>query len=84
MNEVELKNRLYAILSAVKAAHPSMPIEDVADFIKYGEWKLAVEVLCENMVEDDLSFPKERYPDLISAVESLNVDRKYWERLLVE
>ena len=84
MNEEELENRLYAVLSSVKTAHPNMYIENVAEFIKYGEWKLAIEVLCENLHEYRLFFPKETYSDLVSAAESLNVDKRYWENLLVE
>ena len=84
MNEEELENRLYAVLSSVKAAHPKMYFENVAEFIKYGEWKLAVEVLCENLLEYKLFFPKETYSDLVSAAECLNVDKRYWKDLLVE
>lgn len=84
MNEEEFENRLYAVLSSVKAAHPNMYIENVAEFIKYGEWKLAIEVLCENLLEYKLFCPKETYADLVSAAEALNVDKKYWEDLLVE
>ncbi|MEE4137565.1 MAG: MafI family immunity protein [Desulforhopalus sp.] len=84
MNEKELENKLHAVLSSVKAAHPNMNIENVAEFIKYNEWKLAVEVLCENLVEEKLYVSKETYSDLISAAESLNVEKKYWENILVK
>lgn len=84
MNEKELECKLNAVAYEIRAAHPDMYLENVFELLKYGEWKLAVEMLCENLSEYEFHFPKEAQADLVSAAEALGVRKEYWEDLVVK
>ncbi|OAD19605.1 hypothetical protein THIOM_004747 [Candidatus Thiomargarita nelsonii] len=84
MKGQQIRERLQAVVLSVRRVHPDMYLENVFDFVKYGEWKLAVEVLCDNLYEDKRYIPQDTFSDLIAVGKVLSVDSRYWKDINVE
>ena len=78
MDEAAFEEKLGAVLESVKQAHPEMYFETIYDLVRYGEWQIAVETLCDNLHEYGKHIPKEIYQELVFVAESLGVGEEYW------
>ena len=82
MGGTELEQFAEAMRAAVEAVtqcHPSLRQDVIDDLLRVREWKVALEILCDNINEDDLRLPKDVRSSLVSVAEKLGVDSRYYE-----
>jgi hypothetical protein len=78
----ETEKRLLAILKSIEAARPEMPLDTVSELVRVWEFKIAVEILCDNFADEYGSVcPKSAYDELIGVARALGVDWSYWNDL---
>ncbi len=76
-----LVTKLDEALSLVAGELSAAQVEDVRLYIKVGEWRLALETLCELLYEDELPIPVQAYELMKEAGAMMNLDAKLWSRL---
>ncbi len=81
MEILQLKNDLIIVAQSFSGSLPEVGINDVIGFVKVGELKLALEVLCDILHEDSIHVPNETYARISSIGELLGVNKSYWEDL---
>jgi hypothetical protein len=85
MNTSMVRQQFSDLLSSIGTAHPEMPLGDVRDLVDVAEFKVAFEILCDNLVEDyGWSCPRHVYADLVALARVLDIDQGYWQRFQPE
>lgn len=76
------RKRLFLMLKSIASTHPEMRLDDVHDLVSVSEFRLALEILCENIVEDyGWICPTEAYEELVSLAHLVRLDPSYWQRM---
>jgi hypothetical protein len=79
-----VENKLNQSLALVSDILSENQTESIQSYIKAGEWNLAVETLCDILIEDELPVNLKTYNLLEEAGVALNMDRETWELLKVQ
>lgn len=79
-----VENKLNQALALVSDILSDNKTEFIQSYIKAGEWNLAVETLCDLLIEDELPVNLKAYTLLEEAGIALKMDRRTWELLKVQ
>lgn len=78
----DLRGRLQEILSRVRGL-PSKDLEYIAELVEVGEWVVALQDLCTQLYEHDLSIPEVLFDSIVSLGNAIGVEERYWSVLRV-
>lgn len=77
MIQSDVDANVHWILATLGDQLPGVDHQTIKDLIKYGEWALAVETLCDQMAEREVAPSKEVYERIMSVVSKMRIDDRY-------
>ena len=79
-----VESKLHQFIDIVKPQLSETQIEFIVSDIQAGEWNLALETLCDILIEEDIPLDLRGYELLQEVGNILNVERESWEMLKVQ
>lgn len=79
-----VENKLYQVINIVKPKLSENSIEFIVSDIQAGEWNLALETLCDILIEEEIPIDLKSYELLQEVGNILNMERQTWEMLKVQ
>ncbi len=79
-----VENKLDQVIDIVKPQLSETQREFIASDIHAGEWNLALETLCDILIEEEIPIDLKSYELLQEVGNILNVERETWEMLKVQ
>ncbi|WP_341735839.1 MafI family immunity protein [Microcoleus sp. CAWBG640] len=76
--------KLNEVLAQLKEVFSDAQTEFLQSYINAGEWNLALETLCDLLIEDEISIDLKAYELLQEVGNILNMERETWEMLKVQ
>lgn len=76
--------KLNEVLAQLKEVFSDTQIEFLQSYINAGEWNLALEILCDILIEEEISIDLKAYELLQEVGNILNMERETWEMLKVQ
>jgi len=77
-------NKLNEVLAQLKEILSDTQIEFLQSYINAGEWNLALEILCDILIEEEIPINLKGYELLQEVGNILNMERETWEMLKVQ
>ena len=77
-------NKLNEVLAQLKEVFSDTQIEFLQSYINAGEWNLALEILCDILIEEEISIDLKAYELLQEVGNILNMESETWEMLKVQ
>ena len=81
MDIEKIKQDIIGNLNNLKNVLPDTGFEDINEYMEVGEYKLAMEVLCNMIFEYNILISKKNYMNIMGLCKNLCIDGKYWEPL---
>jgi len=78
-----VESKLNEVINIVKPQLSDTQIEFLVSDIPAGEWKLALETLCDILIEEEITIDLKAYELLQEVGNILNMERETWEMLKV-
>ena len=75
--------KLNEVLAQLKQILSDNQIEFLQSYINAGEWNLALEILCDILIEEEIPIDLNSYELLQEVGDSLNMELETWEMLKV-
>ncbi|MEK0182076.1 MAG: MafI family immunity protein [Oscillatoriales cyanobacterium] len=82
-NKIVVK-KLNEVLAQLKEILSETQIEFLQSYINAGEWNLALEILCDILIEEEIPIDLKGYELLQEVGNILNMERETWEMLKVQ
>lgn len=82
LNIHQLDAHLNVLVSSFKGALPDAGIETLVELLSVREYKVAFEILCDLLAEQDLRIPKDSFDRLVTIGQSLGADPSYWRGIV--
>lgn len=60
---------------------PEQDLSDVKEYVHYGEYGLAYEVLCYAIAKQNQKVSQEIYEDIVNLGKSMNIEKDTWTQL---
>ena len=79
-----VENKLHQVINIVKPQLSETQIEFMVSDIHAGEWNLALETLCDILIEEEIPIDLKSYELLQEVGNILNMERETWEMLKVQ
>ncbi|PSB44568.1 hypothetical protein C7B67_22510 [filamentous cyanobacterium Phorm 6] len=79
-----VESKLNEVINIVKLQLSDTQIEFLVSDIQAGEWNLALETLCDILIEEEISIDLKGYELLQEVGDMLNMERETWEMLKVQ
>jgi hypothetical protein len=76
--------KLNEVLTQLKEVFSDGQIEFLQSYINAGEWNLALETLCDILIEEEIPIDLKAYELLQEVGNILNMERETWEMLKVQ
>lgn len=76
--------KLNEVLAQLKEVFSDGQIEFLQSYINAGEWNLALETLCDILIEEEIPIDLKGYELLQEVGNILNMERETWEMLKVQ
>ena len=76
--------KLNEVLAQLKEILSDTQIEFLQSYINACEWNLALEILCDILIEEEISIDLKAYELLQEVGNILNMERETWEMLKVQ
>lgn len=76
--------KLNEVLAQLKEVFSDGQIEFLQSYINAGEWNLALEILCDILIEEEIPIDLKGYELLQEVGNILNMERETWEMLKVQ
>ena len=76
--------KLNEVLAQLKEILSDTQIEFLQSYINAGEWNLALEILCDILIEEEISIDLKAYELLQEVGNILNMESETWEMLKVQ
>ena len=76
--------KLNEVLAQLKEVFSDAQIEFLQSYINAGEWNLALEILCDILIEEEIPIDLKSYELLQEVGNILNMERETWEMLKVQ
>ncbi|MEG4337864.1 MafI family immunity protein [Microcoleus sp. D3_18_C2] len=76
--------KLNEVLAQLKEVFSGAQIEFLQSYINAGEWNLALETLCDILLEEEIPIDLKAYELLQEVGNILNMERETWEMLKVQ
>ena len=77
-------SKLNEVLAQIKEVFSDTQIEFLQSYINAGEWNLALEILCDILIEEEIPIDLKSYELLQEVGNILNMERQTWEMLKVQ
>ena len=77
-------NKLNQVLAQLKEVFSDAQIEFLQSYINAGEWNLALETLCDILIEEEIPIDLKGYELLQEVGNILNMESEIWEMLKVQ
>jgi len=77
-------NKLNEVLAQLNEILSDTQIEFLQSYINAGEWNLALEILCDILIEEEIPINLKGYELLQEVGNILNMERETWEMLKVQ
>ena len=77
-------NKLNEVLAQLKQILSDTQIEFLQSYINAGEWNLALEILCDILIEEEIPIDLKGYELLQEVGNILNMEQETWEMLKVQ
>ncbi|MCC3476248.1 MAG: MafI family immunity protein [Microcoleus sp. PH2017_29_MFU_D_A] len=82
-NKIVVK-KLNEVLTQLKEVFSDDQIEFLQSYINAGEWNLALETLCDILIEEEIPIDSRGYELLQEVGNTLNMEKETWEMLKVQ
>ena len=79
-----VESKLNEVINIVKPQLSEAQIEFLVSDIQAGEWNLALEILCDILIEEEIPIDLKSYELLQEVGHILNMERETWEMLKVQ
>jgi hypothetical protein len=79
-----VKSKLNEVIDIVKSQLSETQIEFMVSDIQAGEWNLALESLCDILIEEEIPIDLKAYELLQEVGNILNIELETWEMLKVQ
>ncbi|MCC3469550.1 MAG: MafI family immunity protein [Microcoleus sp. PH2017_40_RAT_O_B] len=79
-----VQSKLNEVINIVKLQLSETQIEFLVSDIHAGEWNLALETLCDILIEEEIPLDLKGYELLQEVGDMLNMERETWEMLKVQ
>lgn len=79
-----VESKLNEVINIVKPQLSDTQIEFLVSDIQAGEWNLALETLCDILIEEEIPIDLKSYELLQEVGNILNMERETWEMLKVQ
>ena len=79
-----VESKLNEVINIVKPQLSDTQIEFLVSDIQAGEWNLALETLCDILIEEEIPIDLKSYELLQEVGHILNMERETWEMLKVQ
>ena len=76
--EEDLYFDLVDLLNLIMSEHNHFPIESLKELVVSGEPCIALENLCDNIIELDITISDQATQLLVASCKKFNVNMKYW------
>ncbi|MCC3488515.1 MULTISPECIES: MafI family immunity protein [unclassified Microcoleus] len=76
--------KLNEVLTQLKEVFSDDQIEFLQSYINAGEWNLALETLCDILIEEEIPIDSRGYELLQEVGNTLNMEKETWEMLKVQ
>ncbi|MCC3592640.1 MULTISPECIES: MafI family immunity protein [unclassified Microcoleus] len=76
--------KLNEVLARLKESLSDTQIEFLQSYINAGEWNLALEILCDILIEEEIPIDSRGYELLQEVGNTLNMEKETWEMLKVQ
>ena len=77
-------NKLNKVLAKLKESLSDTQIEFLQSYINAGEWNLALETLCDILIEEEIPIDSRGYELLQEVGNTLSMEKETWEMLKVQ
>ena len=81
--KIVVKN-LNEVLAKLKESLSDTQIEFLQSYINAGEWNLALETLCDILIEEEIPIDSRGYELLQEVGNTLSMEKETWEMLKVQ
>jgi hypothetical protein len=78
---LECRDLLLSVVNNSSNSDFAERIKDVKEDIEAGEWRLALEVICENVYEFEIAINQEIYVKLCEACKNFGIDISYTDNI---
>ncbi|MDF0555743.1 MafI family immunity protein [Kamptonema sp. UHCC 0994] len=79
-----VESKLHQVINIVKPQLSENQIKFIVSDIHAGEWNLALEILCDILIEEEIPIDLRSYELLQEVGNILNMEQKTWEMLKVQ
>lgn len=79
-----VESKLHQVIDIVKPELSQTQVEFMVSDIQAGEWNLALETLCDLLIEEEIPIDLKGYELLQEVGNILNMERETWEMLKVQ
>lgn len=79
-----VESKLQQVINIIKPQLSETQIEFLVSDIQAGEWNLALETLCDILIEEEIPIDLKAYELLQEVGNILNMERETWEMLKVQ
>ena len=76
--------KLNEVLAKLKESLSDTQIEFLQSYINAGEWNLALEILCDILIEEEIPIDSRGYELLQEVGNTLSMEKETWEMLKVQ
>lgn len=79
-----VEHKLHQVIKIIKPQLSENQVEFIISDIQAGEWNLALETVCDILIEEEIPIDVKGYELLQEAGNILNMERETWEMLKVQ
>lgn len=79
-----VESKLHQVIDIIKPQLSETQVEFIISDIQAGEWNLALETLCDILIEEEIPINLKGYELLQEVGNILNMERETWEMLKVQ
>jgi hypothetical protein len=79
-----VESKLHQVINIIKSQLSETQVEFIISDIQAGEWNLALETICDILIEEEIPLDLKSYELLQEVGNILNMEQETWEMLKVQ
>ncbi|MEG5033797.1 MafI family immunity protein [Microcoleus sp. AT3-D2] len=79
-----VESKLHQVINIIKPQLSETQVEFIISDIQAGEWNLALETVCDLLIEEEIPLDLKGYELLEEVGNTLNMEQETWEMLKVQ
>ncbi len=79
-----VESKLHQVINIIKPQLSETQVEFIISDIQAGEWNLALETICDLLIEEEIPLDLKSYELLQEVGNILNMEQETWEMLKVQ